>query len=317
MILLLMVSGCGTTTTKSGERASDATIKGQAYPKQITTPTTELEEHTREGTNSNLTYPSDITRWQEVTIPPESPRGAREAWFYAANCSPLEWRVFVQDNIPSATYNKDVRKKRPKQCNFVPEAGEFHEASAFFAVDDGWLVGFNQGEFGAALYWFSTDGKLSYEISNHQVVDFFSLSNGIYAIEGLAHMTMSEGSVIRISRQNAGDTWQATSVVKLPYAPYAVSIRRDGTMLITLSDSLVSVNQNSCIHTLLPRAPWGQFYPNSSIISPDGRLLYIGMRQFVGEFDLTTNTLRLLIPSRAFLNKLPKDVDERVRREYR
>ena len=100
------------------------------------------------------------------------------------------------------------------------------------AVDDGWLIGFNEGEFGGALYWFSRDGKRSFVISSDQIVDFFSLADGLYAIEGLAHMSASRGSILRISRPKQGVPWQARSVLALPYAPYAVTVRRDGTAVI-------------------------------------------------------------------------------------
>lgn len=261
-------------------------------------------------------YPRDITKWQEATVPPEKPQGPRMAWFYAANYSNLEWRVFTENGKPSAKNGQEAPAKRPDQPKFTPKAGKFRGASAFAAVDDGWLVGFNQGEFGAALYWFSQDGKRNYKVSDHQVVDFFSLPDGVYAIEGLAHMGYSGGSVIRIARPKAGAHLEATTVAKLPFAPYALSLRRDGTMLITLSDSLVSVGPDHKIHTLLTDAPWGGLYPNSSIISPDATKLYIGMRQFVGEFDLTTNKFRFLIPSNKFLNKLPKEDEERIRKQY-
>jgi hypothetical protein len=251
-------------------------------------------------------YLRDIAKWQEVAVPSESDQGARMAWFYAANYSKHEWRVFTKDGQPQAQLSDETPEKRPVQPSFIPEAGRFHRASACAAVDDGWLIGFNQGEFGAALYWFSRDGKSSYKISDHQVVDFFSLSNCVYAIEGLAHLSLSQGSVICITRRKDSEHWQATSVAKLPFAPYAVSLHRDGTMLITLSDSLVAIGSDHKIRTLLPDAPWGGLYPNSSVLSQDGQILYIGMRQFVGEFDLITKKLRLLIPARQFLNKLPK-----------
>ena len=260
-------------------------------------------------------YSRDVTKWQESALPPESRAGDRSAWFYAANYSNLEWHVFTQDGKPSASHGNDATGPRPARPKFTPKAAKFRGGSAFAEVDDGWLVGFNQGEFGAALYWFSRDGKRSYKVSDHQVVDFFSLPNGIHAIEGLAHMGMSEGSVIRIARPKAGAHWEAISVAKLPFAPYAVSLRRDGTMLITLSDSLVSIGPGRKIHTLLADAPWGGLYPSSSILLPDEQRLYIGMRQFVGEFDLTTKKCRFLIPSKEFLNKLPKEDEERIRKQ--
>jgi hypothetical protein len=127
---------------------------------------------------------------------------------------------------------------------------------------------------------------------------------------------MSEGSIIRIARPQPGAHWQAATVTKLPFAPYAVSVRRDGTMLVTLSDSLVSVGKDRKITTVLSDPPWGGLYPNSSVFTSDEHKLYIGMRQFVGEFDVATKTLRLLIPSGAFLNKLPKEDEQRIRKQY-
>ncbi|MDR0276200.1 MAG: hypothetical protein LBI48_12880 [Burkholderiaceae bacterium] len=146
-------------------------------------------------------------------------------------------------------------------------------------------------------------------------MDFFSLPDGLHAIEGLSHLSMSEGSVIRIERPQPGARWQAATVTKLPFAPYAVSVRRDGTALVTLSDSLVQIDDGRGIVTLLSDPPWGGLYPNSSVLSPDEHKLYIGMRQFVGEFDISTKKLRLLVPSTRFLNKLPRKQEQRIRRQ--
>jgi hypothetical protein len=40
------------------------------------------------------------------------------------------------------------------------------------------------------------------------------------------------------------------------------------------------------------------------------------MRQFGGEIDLETHNLRLLVPSKEFLNKLPEEMEQRLRRDY-
>lgn len=261
-------------------------------------------------------YPRDISNWQENEAPSESDGGNRAVWSYATNYSSLEWCVFMQDGIPSASEDRGKLKKPSDRPGFIPQAGRFKEGGAFAAVDDGWLVAFNEGEFGAALYWFSRSGKNSYKISDHQIVDFFSMPDGICAIEGLAHLTLSEGSVIRIKRPEAGGRWQAITVTKLPFAPYAVSVRKDGTMLITLSQSLVSVGLDGKVRTLLEKATWPGLYPNSSVLQADERRLYIGMRQFVGEFDLEKNKFRYLIPSKEFLNKLPAEDEARIRKQY-
>jgi len=237
-------------------------------------------------------------------------------WSFAANHSHLNWRVFTKDGEVRAQLSSEVPDIRRQQLSFTPEAGKFSRVSATAAVDDGWLVGFNQGEFGGAFYWFSPDGKRSYPISDHQIVDFFSLADGIYAIEGLAHLGGSRGSVLRITQPNEGAPWHAQSVATLPSAPYAVAVHRDGTAVITLSYSLVSVGPDLKVKILFPDAPWGELYPTSSVLAQGEQKLYIGMRQFVGEFDLKTKTLRCLIPSDQFLNRLPKEEEARIRQQF-
>ncbi len=258
----------------------------------------------------------DITTWQESVVPPKFPQGPRSAWFFAANHSSVEWYVFSKNGKPSATNQVTVQANASGKPDFTPEAGRFRGASNFAEVDDGWLVGFNRGEFGAAIYWFSKDGTRNYPVSNHQVVDFFLLPDGVHAIEGLAHMGMSRGSVVRITRPHGNAPWQANTIVKLPFAPCAISLRKDGSMVITLSSSLVSIGPGHKIHTLLADLPWGGLYPNSSVLSFDEKKLFVGMRQFVGEFDFAATRLKFVLPSSRFLNVLPKEDEERMLRQY-
>jgi hypothetical protein len=261
-------------------------------------------------------YSPDVTEWQEIRVPPNGRNSDRAASDFAAGYSELSWRVYLDKTRPYAKLinrpNDDLADPAP----FDARADKFRGAKRFREVDDGWLVGFNRGEFGAALYWFDHRGKHHYKISDDQVVAFFSLSDGIYAIEGLAHMGASCGSVIRVARPINGAHWQATRVVRLPFAPSTVAVRRDDSMVITLSDSLVAVGPDHQIRTLIADAPWQGLYASSSILVPDESRLYIGMRQFVGEVDLATNQLRLLVPSKNFLNRLPDDQERRIREQY-
>jgi hypothetical protein len=122
--------------------------------------------------------------------------------------------------------------------------------------------------------------------------------------------------VIQIKRPRPSARWQAMRVVRLPFAPNTVVVRRDGSIVIVLSDSLVSVDRDHHVNTLIADAAWGDLYPSSSLLLPDESRLYIGMRQFVGEVDLATNHLRLLVPSASFLNKLPEGDEKRFRAQY-
>jgi hypothetical protein len=256
-------------------------------------------------------YAHDVTGWQEVAIPPEGRNPERTVWRFAAAYSPLA------NGEPMATLTKlsDPYAWQPIRPPFDPKADHFVGANRFAEVIDGWLVGFSHGEFGAALLWFSKDGGQHYKISNDQVAAFFTVRDVTYGIEGLQHFS-SCGSLIRMARSLSTKRWRAITVMELPSAPGAIAIKHDGTMLITLSDSLISVAPDRHMDTLVSEAPWETLYPSSSVISLDGSRLYIGMRQFVGEVDLGTNKLRLLIPSNQFLNKLPEDDERRIRAQY-
>jgi hypothetical protein len=263
-------------------------------------------------------YPREVSQWREMSIPPETDKVARAMWFYAANNSTLNWRVFVENGQVCARLTNAKPQEQHDHPKFTPAvAGQFLGLpSAFARVSDGWLVGFNQGEFGGALHWFSADGKRKYKISDDQVIDFFNRPDGLYAIQGLDHLGMSKGSIIQIAKSVMGARWQVSTTLNLPFAPYAISVRRDHTLFVTLSDSLVSIGPENKINTLLPDAPWIGLYPNSSVLSQDQQKLYIGLRQFVGEFDIPTKKLRLLIPSDAFLNRLSKEQEQQIRQPF-
>ena len=249
--------------------------------------------------DQELAYSRDVTQWQEVAVPRESDYHAWIAWLSATADCRLKWQVFTENGKPYSVVLKD-------DGPYLPEDDIFSGASSRAAVKNGWLVSHNRGEFGGAIYWFSRDGKRRYQISEHQVIDFLSLPSGVHAIEGLNHMASDRGSVIRIERPKPGARWKATTIALLPSEPSAASVLRNGTILIVLSSAVVSVGTDGGMYTLLVDAPWRGLSLNSSTLSQDERLLYIGMQQFVGEFDLITKKVRFLIPSKKFLNKPPK-----------
>src|SRR5688572_15486673 len=95
-------------------------------------------------------YQSDVSQWQEVSVPSDSNEEARGLWSYAANYSRHEWRVYAdrgQIYAHLTTEKSPAQRELPK---FTPKVRLFEDASAFARVDDGWLVGFNKGEWGGA-----------------------------------------------------------------------------------------------------------------------------------------------------------------------
>jgi hypothetical protein len=191
-------------------------------------------------------YDPDVTKWIEVPRPTDP--AEHEIWFYAADYSDAPWLV--------ARHSGEVRAHlrgwrevlawlmSPSPLWFAPRVDQLSNYKAFH-VRDGWLVGFNEGEFGAALYWFSSDGRRNYKISDDQVVDFMSTSQGIIAIQGLAHMGVSEGSIIRLAPAAKTGRWTSTEVKSLPEAPESFVRLNDGRIFLALSDSLAVMTSDN------------------------------------------------------------------------
>ena len=254
-------------------------------------------------------YDPDVSTWQEVSRPSTPYSDDRYVWGSASNRSKYYWKVFKEGPTVKATLDKD-RKSSQGKPPFTPQAEDFQDLYPYASlkVDDGWLIGFNQGEFGRALYWFDHSGKSRYKISNHQVVAFFRSSDEILAIEGLAHLSTSRGSIIRLRKNKR---WQAEKLTLLPEAPYAGVQFRDGRLLLVLSDSLAEYSRKGDRETLKfyeKDGDWGGLYPTSVVLTDDQTKAYIGMRQFVAEYEFGRRILRFLLPDASFLNKLdPED----------
>ena len=102
------------------------------------------------------------------------------------NHSKNDWIVYLdEDEIrvddvrnykrnPSAKLPFVIRQSNSNMINIsAPLAGLID----VIEVEDGYLVGFNSGECGGELYWFSKNGKERYEISGHQIVQFIERDN--------------------------------------------------------------------------------------------------------------------------------------------
>jgi len=262
------------------------------------------------GTYAQTTqYPELVREWRSFPVPPRAARADYAVWSYAAGYSQTEWEVLSTPRGVAARVRG--RGSPTTRMPFVPKADKFQGAQAAARVSDGWLVGFNLGEFGAGLYWFSETGKEHYAISGHQVVDFLQVGERLLAIEGLAHLSRSDGSVISVEKTK--ERWQASTVVSLPFAPYAAAVEPDKSLLVVLSGALVRLAPAGSLKTLVSPVPWEMLYPTSAVLAADNQTLYVGMRQYVAAITLASGDVRLLAPNETFLNRLPADQEKRIR----
>ncbi|BBB68532.1 hypothetical protein UNDYM_4279 [Undibacterium sp. YM2] len=246
-------------------------------------------------------YSADVSTWKEITVPASEEE--REVWRYAANDSEIAWRVYTEGTIVKAKLDDHHSKKADRDTRFVIAAEPLSGFSktSFTEVDDGWLVGYNRGEFGASLYWFSKDRKKHYKISDHQIIRFIQKSNALYAIEGLSHLGVSRGSLIKFIKHSG--RWLASTEVKLPCAPNTASLKRNQELLLACPDALLAIDQDNFIHTLYKPFIQDGIWPISSVLSETEDYLYIGAVQYVIQVDLNSKQIRYLIPDESLLNK--------------
>lgn len=256
-------------------------------------------------------YDPDVTKWIEIQRPTES--AEHEIWFYAANRSDVPWMVAKRGgDVHAHLFGwREGLKRVFAPPPFVPRSGQLSDGHAFH-VNDGWLVGFNEGEFGAALYWFSTDGSRKYKVSDDQIVDFMATPAGIIAIQGLGH-GLDYGSVVELAKNPDTGRWGSRERKSLPQAPESFMRAKDGRLFIALSDSLALLTPDNKLEVLVTDTDWVR--PDTLVTSADESKIYVGTLQYVCEYDMQTKNFRYLIPDLTFLNRLPKEEEERMRQK--
>jgi len=223
-----------------------------------------------------------VDKWKSYDIP------INEDTLSKYNYAKDDWTVYLKENIIFVT---NSRNKTGDTLPFeiISSEEEKYKISgsrSVIKVDDGYLVGFYRGEWGGNLYWFSQDGKTNYEISDHEIVQFIKRDSNIYAIEGLAHLGRSDGSIIEIVKINK--KWTVVEYLKLPSAPDGIGLDQNNNFLIITSESLLSVDTDLKINMIIKEGFWrAALYPTSLVIKDN--IAYMGMRKGVFKYDLTTN----------------------------
>jgi hypothetical protein len=244
--------------------------------------------------------PRDVANW--LTLAP--PKHNSLAW-RAANSSQYEWLV-------SEDHGHVVATKAPRHWPTPPKLpfrlvrrvpdGEIRAVR----VADGWLVGRDAGEWGGDLWWYSPNGVKRYEISRRQVRGFYDTPGGLFGIDGLAHMSLDFGHVLRL-RTNSTGHWIAETFADLHGAPRVAMADADGSLLIVTTRRLLRVHPDKRVEELLADAFWWGMYPISIVKTGSGNI-YIGMRHGIVRIrrDDAKNTLAWLLPNEAFVKAKPE-----------
>jgi hypothetical protein len=245
-------------------------------------------------------FPSDLGQWF-VTDPPKI---SSDQW-HAANADvDHEWVVTPGKSGPQVKRGGRLLDN-PSSLPFEIKPARAEQGLAgrriTTRVDDGWIVGFNAGEFGAGLWWFSPDGERRYRISEDHVNSFVPTSSGLLTLEGLAHGSMSKGRVARLSRDGNG-RWLTEALVDLGHAPYAAVKDVDGSLIVATTNRLLRIDPASKkTVVMLDHVFWRSLYPNSIVVAPSGTI-FVGMRHGVAKVEKKETSYKVswLLPDKKF-----------------
>jgi hypothetical protein len=243
----------------------------------------------------------DVPSRLECWYAKEPPAYASEEWF-TAEADKHQWVVSLGSTGPKARLREqDESDSATVPFEIKPGPAKDGLAGRRIAarVDDGWIIGFNHGEFGSGLWWFSPDGERRYKISNIQLVSLFPNGKELLAVEGIAHGGVSTGEIVRLFRGRTG-RWEGKPLVDLGAAPKVAIKDVDGSIIVATTNRLLRVVPASKrIHVIVDNVFWGGLYPNSMVTTASGSI-FIGMRHGVAKIERAASTYRVrwLLPSK-------------------
>lgn len=194
-----------------------------------------------------------------------------------ANHASDEWQVAIENGTVAFAESKEPEADTGPALPFEPKpAPEERGRRHVLAVSDGFLVGFDAGEFDGGLYWYSTDGTKATKLADQNVHGLVAFGpDRAASIEGLSHLTSSEGNVRWV--EHAG-SWRSGALTALDAGPSTFVATTDAIYVVT-KQSLMRVGKDRKAVAIQPMRT-AQLYPDSMAIDPRGEL-WIGMRQFV------------------------------------
>jgi hypothetical protein len=201
-----------------------------------------------------------------------------QEWMVALSGETLQIRLDRQRD------HQDPLPPEVKSRNVMVDTKGYRQV---IAVDDGWLVGLDFGEFGGALWWFSADGTRSKKISEENVVGFVNTPQGVLVLVGLSHLGFDTGKVLRVTDGEAGER-KLEPVADLGSAPRAFVLESPDSLVILTSRGLVRLRTTGQIERLV-QTHYQDLYPTSMTLSPSG-VIYVGMRHFVTRLTPTGNS---------------------------
>ncbi len=208
----------------------------------------------------------DVHAWKRIT-----PSQGTEDQRFSVNYSPCTWSVSIDGSTVRATPHEKPKPIVPP--GFVlPET--WAPPRVAVQARSGFLLGFNKGEWGGALLFYSHDGRLQETLIDDNIVGILPTPSGFVVLAGLSHLGLDGGSATELTY--TGDSLRIGRSVELGTAPCAMLAEPDGAILIAATRGLLRLTQDLRIELLIATR-WGMYHPTSVAIDGSGTA-YVGMR---------------------------------------
>jgi hypothetical protein len=250
-----------------------------------------------------LEFPSELGQWYETEPPEEDSEQA----LVARTDTEYEWAVTPGTAGPRVSLlvqGQGGPSPLPFEIKPGPAAEGLVGKRTTSRVKDGWIVSFNAGEFGAALWWFSPDGERRYKVSDDYIIGLIQTDSGLLALQGLAHGLETKGSILRIV-PGASGRWVCETLLDLGHAPSVAVKDADGSLVVATAERLIRfVPASRKMEVLLDHVFWGDLYPNSMLVMPSGTI-FVGMRHGVAKVEKKGKARKVtwLLPNKEFADQ--------------
>lgn len=239
----------------------------------------------RDGTRPAAAMPSEELQggWKNLASPPSDAQRAcaqqaGEVWRVSRSDGQLQvdpWeRRIVQEPLPFDIPSADDRR------------GNRH----VLQLSDGWLVGFDAGEWGGGLWWFGPEGEGARRLRPPEaawnrngagrrlenVRGFAVLDDAIFVFLGLDHLMSRSGGVFRLDRRDG--EWKLVPIGLLDASP-DVWLTEEGRVLIVTEGGLWSLHLDGPLEQV-HRIDLSSLLPTSVVRGTEGAL-YLGLQHYL------------------------------------
>jgi hypothetical protein len=198
---------------------------------------------------------------------------------FEANHSRHEWRVSAPTG--QLEIRDDGNRTHEERSVFPPH---FHRTKDMIGramtvrAGDDWLVGLDAGEFGGGLWWTNQDGGRTKLLTRENVRAFVPRDKDVLVFTGLSHMGYDQGAAYLF--RSTDDDGEITHITNLDSAPSAALLENNGSVLIAVSNGVVTLGPDGSVVRLYKQEEMPILYPNS-VAGEESDAIFVGMRFYV------------------------------------